>query len=224
MSPRVLGLSLVDVLGLVSVVLAVWFAMPQLVKLRRGGSTAGLSLESLANSTISLTGWTIYGLAHTNAWVTLASAAGIPATFATLVIAVRAGHKLRATMPVTWAAMLTVVAVVDQVFGSHLIDVALGCSILWFVAPAATTAWRSADVSGLAAQTWLVLAADGAVFGLYGLLADVTADRVYAVTSVLGSGVVLARIALGDRRPVVGPAPEAAPDDTIPNEVVPAVT
>ena len=200
MSPLVLGLSLVDVLGFVSVVLAVWFAMPQLLKLRRGGSTAGLSLESLANSAISLSGWTVYGLAHTNAWVTLASAAGIPATLATLGLALRAGHRLRATMPATWAAMLVVIAVIDHIFGSHLIDVALGCSILWFVGPAAITAWRSVDVSGVAAQTWLVLAADGVIFGLYGLVADVTADRVYAVTSILGSGVVLARIAMGDRR------------------------
>ena len=99
---------------------------------------------------------------------------------------------------------------VDRIFGSHLIDVALGCSILWFVGPAAVTAWRSADVSGLAAQTWLVLAADGVIFGLYGLVADVTADRVYAVTSILGSGVVLARIAMGGR-----PAADARDEATI---------
>jgi uncharacterized protein with PQ loop repeat len=205
-SPQVFGLSVVDVLGFVSVILAVWFAMPQLLKLRRGGSTAGLSLESLANSTISLTGWTIYGVAHTNAWVTLASAAGIPATIATLVIAARARHRLRPQLPATWMALLVVVAVVDKVFGSHLIDVTLGCSILWFVAPAAWTAWRSPDVSGLAAQTWLVLVADGAVFGLYGLVADVTADRVYAVTSIAGAMLVLARIALGGRAPVLDEA------------------
>lgn len=207
MFPHVLDLSLVDVIGFVSVVLAVWFAMPQLFKLWRGGSTAGLSLESLANSTISLTGWTVYGVAHGNFWVTVASAAGIPATVATLVIAARAGHRLRLQLPATWAALLVLVAVVDQAFGTHLIDVALGCSILWFVAPAATTAWRSSDVSGLAAQTWLVLAADGVVFGLYGLLADVTADRVYSVTSICGAMLVLARIALGDRSARVGASP-----------------
>ncbi len=198
-SPHVLGLSTVDVLGFVSVVLATWFALPQLLKLRRDGSTAGLSLGSLANSAISLTGWTVYGIGHDKVWVVLASAAGIPATVATIVIAVRAGHRLAPRMPMVWATILVFTAIVDHLYGTQLIDVVLGCSILWLVAPSAVTAWRSADVSGLAAQTWLVLAADGVVFGLYGIVADVFADRVYSVTSLVGAFVVLARIALGDR-------------------------
>lgn len=207
-----LGMSLVDVLGVVSVVLATWFALPQLVKLMRDGSTAGLSLESLANSTVSLTGWTVYGAAHGKVWVVLASAAGIPATVATLAIAIRAGHRLAPRLPLSWAALLLFTATVDRMYGSALIDVVLGCSILWFVAPAALTAWRSPDVSGLAVQTWLVLAADGAVFGLYGMVADVLADRVYAVTSIAGAAVVLARIALGTRaEPVPADSPALDP-------------
>jgi uncharacterized protein with PQ loop repeat len=198
-SPHVLGLSAVDGLGLVSVVLATWFALPQLLKLRREGGTAGLSLESLANSTISLTGWTVYGVVHGKAWVVLASAAGIPATVVTLVLAIRAGLRLAPRLPVVWATVLVFTATIDRLYGSQLIDVVLGCSILWFVAPAAFTAWRSPDVSGLATATWLVLAADGAVFGLYGMVADVLADRVYAVTSMAGAAVVLGRIALGVR-------------------------
>jgi uncharacterized protein with PQ loop repeat len=198
-SPQVFGLSLVDGLGLVSVVLATWFALPQLVKLVRDGGTAGLSLESLANSTVSLTGWTVYGVTHGKMWVVLASAAGIPATVATLALAMRAGHRLAPRLPFVWAVLLVFTAMVDRMYGTQLIDVVLGCSILWFVGPAAVTAWRSPDVSGLAVQTWLVLAADGAVFGLYGMVADVLADRVYAVTSIAGAAVVLARIAIGVR-------------------------
>ena len=198
-SPNVLGLSLVDAIGFVSVVLATWFALPQLIKLRREGSTAGLSLESLANSAISLTGWTVYGVGHGKPWVVLASAAGIPATLATIVLAARAGHRLAPRMPVVWATVLVFTATIDRMYGSQLIDLVLGCSILWFVAPAAVTAWRSTDVSGLAVQTWFVLAADGAVFGLYGMVANVLADRVYAVTSMAGAAVVLARIAVGTR-------------------------
>lgn len=204
MSPHVFGLSVVDLLGLVSVVLATWFALPQLFKLRRDGSTAGLSLESLANSTISLTAWTLYGIGHDKAWVVVASAAGIPATVATLVLAARAGARLQLRLPLVWAGLLVLVAATDRMYGTTLTDIVLGCSILWFVGPAAVTAWRSADVSGLAAQTWFVLAADGAVFGLYGVVANVLADRVYAVTSLAGAAVVLARLALGDRPALAG--------------------
>lgn len=203
--PQVFDVSIVDALGLVSVVLATWFALPQLVKLRRDGITAGLSVESLANSAVSLTAWTVYGIGHGKVWVVLASAAGIPATVATIVIAMRAGVRLAPRLPIVWTALLMATATIDAMVGSHLIDIVLGCSILWFVWPAAVTAWRCDDVSGLAAQTWLVLAADGAVFGLYGLVANVLADRVYAVTSIAGAAVVLARIAVGPR-PATRPA------------------
>ena len=196
MPARLLDLPVTSVLGLVSVVIAVWFALPQLLRLRRTGSAAGVSLESLVNSCISLVGWTAYGVAHANGWVVVASVVGIPAVVATLVLAVRQGHRLTWRLPLIWATLLTLVAVVDRMLGTALIDLALGCSILWFVIPAALTAWRATDVSGLAPQTWFLLAAEGVIFGAYGWLAGVGADRVYGVAALLGSAAVLARIAV----------------------------
>ena len=194
MSARLFGLSTVDLLGLLSVILAAWFALPQLLRLRRTGSAAGVSSDSLANSLISLVGWTAYGIGHAKPWVIIASAVGIPATAATLILAMRLGNRLSLTVPGIWASMLVLTAIVDRVLGLALIDVVLGCSILWYVAPAATTAWRATDVSGLAAQTWVVLALEASVFGIYGLGAHVFADQVYAVTSISGAALVLARI------------------------------
>jgi len=63
-SARLFGQSAVDLLGLLSVILAAWFALPQLIRLRRTGSAAGVSADSLANSLISLVGWTLYGIGH----------------------------------------------------------------------------------------------------------------------------------------------------------------
>ncbi len=194
MSARLFGLSTIDLLGLLSVILAAWFALPQLLRLRSTGSAAGVSVDSLANSLISLVGWTAYGIGHTKPWVIVASAVGIPATAATLVLAMRLGNRMSLTAPGSWATLLVLTAIVDQVFGLALIDVVLGCSILWFVAPAATTAWRSPDVSGLSPQTWVVLALEASVFGVYGLGAHVFADQVYAVTSISGAALVLSRI------------------------------
>ena len=47
----------VDVLGAATVVLALMFALPQLVRLIRTGSAAGLSLTALANSSVSAVAW-----------------------------------------------------------------------------------------------------------------------------------------------------------------------
>ena len=70
----------------------------------------------------------------------------------------------------------------------------LGASALWYVTPAAVTAWRSADVSGIAAGTWLLLALDGLVAGAYGVVASVPAYLVYAAIAVVGALTVLARV------------------------------
>lgn len=210
LSARPFGLSPADLLGLASAVLAFWFAVPQLVRLRRTGSAAGLSLESLANSTISLVAWTLYGVAHHSVWVVAGSLVGLPAIVATLVIAARGGLRMRPWLPLVWAAVLAVTTGVDLLAGTTALDVVLGCSILWFVAPAAVTAWRSADVSGIAWQTWALLGLEGLVFGVFGLVADVGADRVYGVAALAGTALVLSRLVLGSRVPAVEPAPVPA--------------
>ncbi len=196
---RLLSFSTADVLGLVSVVLAAWFALPQLLLLRRTRSVAGISLESIANSAISLVAWTGYGVVHASPWVIASSVVGLPAMFAILVLAARQGGRPRPALPLAWSGLLLTTTAADVVTGGMMIDLVLGCSILWFVAPAAVTAWRSADVSGIAAQTWWVLFADGAVFALFGLASGIGADRVYGAATLAGATVVLARLALGDR-------------------------
>jgi hypothetical protein len=96
-------------------------------------------------------------------------------------------------VPALWSATLLLALLVTPVLPTAFATV-LGASVLWYVTPAALTAWRSADVSGIAAGTWLLLLADGLVAGAYGVLADVPAYLVYAVTAALGAMAVLARL------------------------------
>jgi uncharacterized protein with PQ loop repeat len=230
LSPRPFGLSPADLLGLASVMLAFWFAVPQLVRLRRTHSAAGLSAESLANSTVSLVAWTAYGIVHASVWVVASSLVGLPAIVTTLVLARSHGLRAKVLFPVAWAAVLAVTTAVDSLLGTHAIDVVLGCSILWFVTPAAATAWRSADVSGLAPQTWVLLAFEGLVFGLYGLVANIGADRVYGTAAVAGAAAVLARLLAGSRVPVrtaagavttSGPRPLPTPSSRLLEDTMP---
>jgi uncharacterized protein with PQ loop repeat len=207
LSPRPFGLSSADLVGLASVLLAFWFAVPQLVWLRRTRSSAGLSADGLANSTISLLAWTVYGIGHASVWVVASSLVGLPAVVATLLLARAHGLRVRPGLPAAWATLLAVTTTTDVLLGSTAIDVVLGCSILWFVTPAAFTAWRSADVSGLAPQTWVLLAFEGLVFELYGVLARIGADRVYGMAAVAGSAAVLARVAVGARAGMVPAVP-----------------
>ena len=196
MLPRLSMLTAADVLGLLATALAAWFSVPQVVRLARTGNVAGVSAESLAASLVSLTAWTLYGAAHGYAWVVASSVVGVPSTLAALLLALRYGAQLRPTIPVAWGAVLVTATGAAVVVSPSLLDVVLGCSILWYVGPAAVRAWSSTDVSGIAAASWLVLASEGSVFGLYGLVGGVAADRVYGLAAMTGSALVLGRLAV----------------------------
>jgi len=96
-------------------------------------------------------------------------------------------------LPLLWAGLLAATAALTPVLPA-LFPAVLGASALWYVTPAAVTAWRSADVSGIAAGTWLLLALDGLVAGAYGVVAGVPAYLVYCGVALVGAGIVLARV------------------------------
>lgn len=185
---------LVAVFGALTASLALAFGVPQFLRIRRTGSVAGVSLPSITNTLVSTTAWLLYGLQLRDVWVTLTSFAGLPALAATFVLVLRrGGSRTGMWIPVAWAALLTLAAVLAPWLPSAFPAI-LGCSVLWYVTPAAVTAWRSADISGLAPGTWWLLAVDGGVGGAYGVAAGVTAYLVYASMALTGALVVLARV------------------------------
>ena len=204
------------VIGASSVVFAFACTVPQLMKLRRVRTAAGVSIAALANSTISGAAWTTYGVAHHSVWVALPSLVGMPATAAALVIAWHRGAaRTRLWLPVAWAAVLATTAAAGQWVGPTPLTVALGFSIALMITPAAITAWRSHDVSALAANAWGMLIADALLAGTYGYVADVAANLLYATVATAGSLLILTRLAipayvhelLVPRRPAL-PGPE----------------
>jgi uncharacterized protein with PQ loop repeat len=185
---------LVLITGALTTALALAFGVPQWLHVRRTDSVAGVSLPSITNTLVSTTAWLVYGLHLHDVWVTLTSIAGLPALAATFVAVVRRSDS-RAGMwlPLTWAGVLAATAG-SSPWLPGLFPSALGCSVLWYVTPAAVTAWRSPDVSGIATGTWLLLAMDAGVAGVYGLAAGVTAYLVYSAIAVTGAVAVLTRI------------------------------
>ena len=204
------------VIGASSVVFAFACTVPQLLKLRRVQTAAGVSIAALANSTISGVAWTTYGVVHHSVWVALASIVGMPATAAALVIAWRCGAaRTRLWLPGAWAAVLATTAAASPWVGSTPLTVALGFSIALMITPAAITAWRSHDVSALAANAWGMLIADALLAGTYGYVAHVAANLLYATVATAGSLTILTRLAIPahlHQRLVPPPAAHAVPD------------
>ncbi len=190
-------LSLATLVGLAGTLLAVGYSVPQFSKLRQMTSAAGVSIAALANSTISGVAWTVFGIHEREIWVALPAAVSIPATVGAAVLAwLRGGSRDRMWLPVVWLVTLVLAGLSTPWIGTAPATVVLGCSVALLVTPAAVTAWRSHDVSAIAASAWAMLILDALLAGAYGVLADIDANLIYAAVATVGSLAILLRIAI----------------------------
>jgi len=180
--------------GVVMVGLAALYALPQWLKVRRTGSVEGVSLAATSNAFISCVAWVAYGAVLGDLAVLLTCLAALPSLGATTWILVK-NHASREGMVTTWVwtGALVVGALVAP-WTQVPIEVLLGASIAWYVAPAAWMAWTSVDVTGIAPGAWFVLLADAVVWLLYSLLTGIDAGILYAVIAGTGALLVLARL------------------------------
>jgi uncharacterized protein with PQ loop repeat len=191
------SITLPTLVGLAATLLAVGYTLPQLSKLRRMSSAAGVSVAALANSTISGVGWTVFGVVERDLWVALPSAVAVPATVGAMVLAwTRGGSRARMWLPAVWAGVVALSGLASFWVGAGPATVVLGCSVALLVTPAALTAWRSRDVSAIAASAWGMMILDALLAGVYGVLADVDANLIYATVATVGSLAVLLRISI----------------------------
>jgi uncharacterized protein with PQ loop repeat len=191
------NISLPTLVGLAGTLLAFAYTVPQMRKLARTGTAAGVSVASLASSTISNVAWTTFGVVEHEIWVVLPAFLALPGTAGALVLAwSRGGSRERLWVPAVWAAVLATLTALLPVLGSRPIVVALGCSVTLMVGPAALTAWRSRDVSAIAASAWAMLIVDASLAGAYGLLADIDANLIYALVATSGAALILVRLAV----------------------------
>ncbi|WP_243058497.1 PQ-loop repeat-containing protein [Nocardioides sp. SR21] len=192
-----MNITIATVLGLAATLLAFACTVPQLAKLMRGRSAAGISVAALANSTISGIAWTVFGLAEGEVWVALPALVALPATAGAMVLAWRdGGSRARMWLPVVWLTVILTATALVPLAGMVPITVVLGCSVALLITPAAITAWRSHDVSGIAASGWVILVFDALLCGAYGVIAGVDANVLYAITATVGAVAILTRISL----------------------------
>ena len=192
-----MNITIATVIGFAGTLLAAAYTIPQLSKLISGHSAAGISVAALANSTISGTAWTAYGVVEGELWVALPAFVALPATAGALVLAWRGGGvRSRMWLPVAWLLVILTATALVPVVGELPITVVLGCSVALLITPAAITAWRSHDVSGLAASGWAMLIVDALVCGTYGVLVGIDANVLYAIVATIGSVAILTRISI----------------------------
>lgn len=178
-------------------------AVPQALKLRRDRRTDGISPAWAGISAAVNAWWGIYGIGVGDWSIVPVSVVSV---MAYLVIAV-ALVRFRAN---PWAGvlrpmLLTTVAVAAVPLAAVLVDgwatagIVLGALYGVQLSPAVVSVYRASDVSGVAAETWLIAFVEAVLWGVYGFGRLDPGLLALATTGVVMSSLVLARLFV--RRP-----------------------
>jgi uncharacterized protein with PQ loop repeat len=181
-------------LPLVAAALAVPQFLPQLARISRAGTVAGVSWSWAALTSVNNAAWLGY-FALSGFWTAL-----VPAISATLlsgwlavVLARRAGGvpKRPLLLVAVWAAVLLGAGVA---FGRTGLGSALAVAFLLQVTPSVWTVYRSGDTSGVSRGTWLLIFGELLCWGVFGIREADPRLIVLGATGVTASLLVLARV------------------------------
>ena len=180
-------------LPLVATFLAVPQFLPQLARVRRAGTTAGVSWSWAALTSVNNAAWLGY-FALSGFWTALVPAisATVLSGLLAIVLARRGGVPKRPLMLTSaWAAALLAAAAVS---GRPGLGSALAVAFLLQVTPSVWTVYRSRDPAGVSRGTWLLILGELLCWGVFGIHEADPRLIVLGATGVVASLLVLARV------------------------------
>ena len=186
-------MDLLDYTSIVATAFAIPQFLPQILKLRATGDTAGVSWSWAILTSINNGAWIAY-FALERYWTAL-----VPATSATVLagmlalLLIRRGQAtLRPSLLIGAWAVLLVAAY--PVVGRAGLGTLLTAAFFVQVAPSLWTAYRTARPSGLSAGTWLLILGELSCWLIFGLHKSDPRLITLGVTGVIASTLILARI------------------------------
>jgi len=181
-------------LPLVAGCLAVPQFLPQLARVRRSGTTAGVSWSWAALTSVNNAAWLAY-FALSGFWTAI-----VPAVSATVlsgllavVLARRGGGIPRRPMGLA-AGWSVVLLAAGAAFGRAGLGSALAVAFLLQVTPSVWTVFRSGDTAGVSQGTWLLIFGELLCWGVFGVHEGDPRLIVLGVSGVVASLLVLARV------------------------------
>jgi uncharacterized protein with PQ loop repeat len=193
-------------LPLAAAFLAVPQFLPQLARVRRAGTTAGVSWSWAALTSVNNAAWLAY-FALSGFWTAL-----VPALSATLlsgylaVVLGRRGGGLPKRSLALVSAWATVLVTAASASGRAGLGSALTVAFALQVTPSVWTVYRSRDTTGVSRGTWLLIFGELLCWGVFGIHEADPRLIVLGVTGVAASLLVLARVSW----PRAHPAPQLA--------------
>jgi len=149
-----------------AVVLALTQPVPQVIRLLRTRSTAGVSGPTAWLGLVINVAWMVYGVARAIPAVAVLSAAYVVGYGIISFLLVRHGNRRGIG---AGAAAVAGLCAVTAVGGWVVLGTVLALTVGVQFIPQVITAWRSEDLTALAPGTYLVCMLDGLVWGVFGV-------------------------------------------------------
>jgi hypothetical protein len=194
---------LLDYAPIVAAAFAIPQFVPQLVKLRATGDTAGVSWSWAALTSVNNAAWLAYFVlsGYRAALVPSSSATLLAGVLATM-LAVRGQARARpAALIGAWAALLAAAAAVA---GRGGLGTLLTAAFVLQVTPSIWTAYRTANPTGASRGTWLLILGELSCWTVFGVHRSDPRLLTLGLTGVIASALMLIRIA---RTGGTGPRP-----------------
>ena len=167
--------------------------VPQVVRLLRLKRTEGASPAWAAIGMVINIGWTAYVIAE-EFWVTIPAVLSAVVSFGLVLFLLwRNGADVRVAVVACIAVGVAAVGL-QLVSGWTVLGTVLGLSNGLYLGPSVWAAWRSHAPVGVAPLTWVLTAAEGILWGYYGVLVEAIPIMVYGSTALLLAALVLLRL------------------------------
>jgi uncharacterized protein with PQ loop repeat len=158
----------VPIFNIVTVLIGVTRAMPQLIRLLRARHAYGVSVDTAATSMLVSFGWAAYGIFTSQTAIIFASCAS-GTIFALITLsALRFGRDVRELRiaPVWFVVLL----LMGGIGGATGLSIALPISVLAANIPQILVAYKEGNLTDLSLGTWLLALIEGLIWGGYGIV------------------------------------------------------
>jgi uncharacterized protein with PQ loop repeat len=174
--------------------------LPQVLKLRASGDTAGVSWPWATLTSLNNAAWIAY-FALEHDWTALVPSSSATVLAGTLAVLLSARGQAKAwpSIPITiWAVMLVTAYLI---LGRTGLGALLTAAFVVQVAPSLWTAYRMARPTGISAGTWLLILGELSCWLTFGLYKSDPRLITLGLTGVTASTLMLARIHRTAKRP-----------------------
>jgi uncharacterized protein with PQ loop repeat len=188
--------NLLDYLPIAAAAFAIPQFLPQLLKLRATDDTAGVSWSWAALTGVNNAAWFLY-FALASYWTALVPAASAALLAGTLAVALARRGQARAWPAVLIGGWVALLVAGVTVAGRSGLGTLLTAAFILQVAPSLWTAYRTAQPTGVAAGTWLLILGELSCWTIFGLHRSDPRLITLGVTGVTASALMLARLRRG---------------------------